>query len=99
MTDPEKTVAHLVALAESNGWADGDLDDVVYDAAVSAGLAEVNATDDEEEQEDQIGNAERSASDTNNEGLEGQIRFLLASGALREGELEAMLSAPPGTAA
>lgn len=53
------------------------LDDLVYDSAQEKTLSQLNATDDENEQDRIIKEAERWASTINNGGFESQVEFLL----------------------
>jgi hypothetical protein len=69
-----------------SGQPDDVLDELVYDTMLNASLGELNNTENEDEQEDVIESAEHNASNVNNEGIEGQLAFLLEEG-ISEGEI------------
>jgi hypothetical protein len=79
----------LLALAEGLGLEPEDLDMAVHDLAQEVGLAELNAIEDEQDQEDHIGGQEEMASAINNGGLGEQLEFLLEHNSYHE--LEALL--------
>lgn len=62
------------------GGDEAVLDDLVYDIAINIALGDLNATDDEDQQDDIITTRERLASAVNNEGYEAQVDFLFENG-------------------
>jgi cytochrome P450 len=84
-------VARLVADLRAAAETDDVLDELVCDVACEGVMGQVNATDDEDKQEEIIGGAEEDASIINNRGWEGQLEYLLAQG-LGEAEIRKAIS-------
>jgi hypothetical protein len=81
MEDPVK---RLLAAAQDEACPEDSLDDAVHDMVQEGRLEMLNTLEGEDEQEEHIAAGERSASSINNEGMEGQIRFLLSVGLSEE---------------
>jgi hypothetical protein len=79
----------LVALAESLGVQDEDLDSAVHEMVQESALDKLNSLDEPEDQEEHIEAGEHRASEINNRGLPAQIAFLLEH--LSEGEVEQVI--------
>lgn len=75
----ELYVHNLVAVAEQRGIRDEDLDDKVHDICQELVQSRVNETDNDQEQENVISDAEGTASEVNNGGLASQLLFLLGN--------------------
>ena len=77
-------IAALVSEITSAGSDDDCLDELVHDGAGALGASAANQSDDGSE--DAITEAERYASEINNEGFSSQVAFILAGNGLTEGE-------------
>lgn len=73
----EAAVVRLVRLANSLRLTPADLDEIVHDFAQEGDLEDLNNLESEDDQENHITQVESDASEINNKGLEGQLKFLL----------------------
>jgi hypothetical protein len=70
-------LGRLIGLAKELGLSETALDDAVQDCAQDETLGGLNATDNENEQDDIIGSSEERASNINSGGIASQIEYLL----------------------
>lgn len=77
-TSTPPSLKDLVAQADEANVTEDFFSDTVIDLSVDVALDEINATEDRDEQEDLIIEAEMAGEDVNNSGVAAQIEFMLA---------------------